>query len=197
MKAGGRNGTIAIAPYMPPFPASPGMKQTTKDIIVPILNDTEIIKTMQECRSLENCTLGEFCPIGGSNGANIMCPSQMCCQLPSDAVPRVCRFPTFACTCPNPIDHVCDVCPGVQYCAAGTVLPVPCPAGYVCRFVLGKEGETPRIEPPVKCPLTLYCPAGSYEYFPCPAGYYCETPTIRKSAQKAIIAPRDQQNQQM
>ena len=69
-----KNGTIAIAPYMPPFPASPGMKQTAKDVMVPILKDNEIIKTMQECRSLKNCTFGEFCPIGGSNAANNSVP---------------------------------------------------------------------------------------------------------------------------
>ena len=137
-----KNGTIAIAPYMPPFPASPGMKQTAKDVMVPILKDNEIIKTMQECRGLKNCTFGEFCPIGGSNAANLLCPSR--CIANFHLIRAACavfQLPAHA----QSIDHVCDVCPGV-YCAAGTVLPVPALRGMFAGLCLERRGNS-RIEP--------------------------------------------------
>ncbi len=187
------NGTMVIAPYMPPFPASPGMKQkvswTTTYEYFSNTSQTRMIK--EEENVLVNCTLGEFCSIGSSLYKNTNCPAQTYCLNPSDYVPRVCRFPDLLCKCPNEIDHICDECPGVQFCDEGTVSPKPCKSGHVCKFTLGTPalGDVPKIEPPVQCPLTLYCPAGSYEFYACPSGYYCADPTVRKICPAGHFCP--------
>ena len=185
------NGTISIAPYMPPFPASPGMKQKIVLAKTYHLKDSTPKMVMHKENVLTNCTPGEFCSIGSSIYNDISCPAQTYCLTPSDYVPRICRFPDILCKCPNDVDHICDECPGVQYCKEATIIPESCKAGYVCKLHLGSEapGDGTRIEPPVKCPLTLYCPAGSYDFYPCPAGYYCSDPTVRKICPQGYYCP--------
>ena len=119
-------------PYLPSFPAPPGMFETTVSAFLVPENREGSAVTDLSIRTLLPCEDGEWCCLGRSatpgNQTNLLCPKGTYCGTPSTLKPSVCDNGG---KCPPHCDGA------MPYCPAGSSQQLSCPGktpALRCRY---------------------------------------------------------------
>lgn len=166
------NGTLCIAPYIPPIPAPPGYAQSWSN----------------GSRGIVACPDGDWCGLGravSEGAAALACPAGTYCSNPAVLEPVVCNL-GGACNASS--------CPLMPYCAAGSTQEELCPPGWYCASPTTASPCSPGTFCPegsalwslcgpgefcanasvaAQCPENYYCPQGSVEPVQCNSMSHC------------------------
>ena len=125
----------------------------------------------------ENCPIGTFSGgVGATSSSNCSaCTPGMYCDSAGAIMPAGMCTAGYYCaggsSTATPTGTGGNLCPAGTFCDAGSVQPVPCPAGSYNNVTTQEECTI--------CPSGFWCGQRSEDFAdkPCPAGYYCPVNT--------------------